>query len=736
MGDVTMKNVGVFSRPRKIAWFVKESDWLNYENIVKFNCHVVGGYYNIIICLNSVLNIDDNDLEFLESYDPDIVVLAPDMIQELVTLDRINPFSVVSFDNVNEHIYSSESGMFGRENIRVSENDIKDKGFPYKNAMIAVAKDNNIYNKLAFVSCGETVQSAPEPCQRYEEIIDDLGYRKSFLSELALNPDKVTQSNFELNKNILSKNKFPLNNPVDIIDMCIKLQATPINRYSFCNITRNYCNEKKYDSRDDNFVLMMSDEFGVKDASIFWNLRATGRYVSWISFSDFNSYIEPIVTYLDKSLNDIDLDSNFDLYNSNVTISGRKEDLEKLVKVKKKINEKIKNKEKLEVATVKVYDGFKSFDFELPYMNVKNAILIGEELNLNYIHNSFGSYILELKCNDLKFPYNKDIEKLICNEYKYIRVSKENNLLVDLCGIHENIQIKNISLRDIFNEVFKTLGKGEIVISSDGKYQKSFIELSEGLENAVKYLTMSPYKNILESFSVKHKQTGKPGWWANSISRNVYNIFEIYKLLGEDKKDYKFGDMYEKFTHIPPELEELNDKAILEKGIYLTCKECAYTSWYPIDNITQKYTCSRCGKEQVYTAFPLLCLKLKDVIVQGMDKHMEVPLLAINHLKQQSKYKFEWIHDSNFTKGKNENLDILCNIDGLIYIGEAKSCKEIEEKQFRYYEEITSKVAIDGIVFATSQTTWDYNTNNMIEELKNSFKGDIIVLTRKELYGN
>lgn len=728
-----MKNVGVFSRPRKIAWFVNINDWPTYEKIVKKNCHVVGGYYNIILCINSNGNIIDSDLEFLISYDPDIAVLAPNMIQDSLPLNKINPLIIINFNEIDDYIYSYEWAISSSENIRVSEKDIKDNEFPYKNAMIAVSKVNKKYNKLAFTSCGDTFQEEPASCQKYEEIIEDLGYRALFLKGFVINPNVLTEQNLDLNEVILSKNKFPLDNPVDIIDMCIRLQSTPINRYSFCNITRNYCNEKKYDSRCDKFVLLMSDEFGVKEASMFWNLRATGRYVSWISFLDINDYFESLLEYLNRNLNNIDLPSHFDLYKSNITISAAKENFEKLITIKERFDEKIKSKENLSIVNIKTYTDFKNFDFELPYMNVKNEILIGEELNLNYINDNFGSFILELKCNDLKFPYSKNIEKLINSEHKSMRISKDNNLLIDSCSITESIQIRNPPLKDIFNEVLKNLGKGEIIISVDGKYQKSFVELSDGLDNAIKYLTTYPYKNILESFSVNHEQTGKPGWWVKSINRNVYNIFEIYKLFDEDKNISNFNEMYSKFKNMPKELDELNEKTILEKGVYLTCKECSYSSWYPIDNLTQKYVCSRCGKEQIYNVFPLICLKLKDVIVQGLNKHMEVPLLAINYLKNLSNYKFDWIFDSNFTGGKKENLDILCSIDGKLYIGEAKSCNYIDHLQFEYYEEIINKASIDGIVFATSQLSWDNNTSTMIKNLKNNFKGDIIILTKENL---
>lgn len=118
---------------------------------------------------------------------------------------------------------------------------------------------------------------------------------------------------------------------------------------------------------------------------------------------------------------------------------------------------------------------------------------------------------------------------------------------------------------------------------------------------------------------------------------------------------------------------------------------------------------------------------------------MQVPLLTLHYLKQTSKHTFEWLPDSNVSWSENGkqisgNIDIICLRDGKFYVGEAKSNNNIDREQFSFYECICKSVAIDGVVFATSQIDWSKGTQDRIDNLKTWFKGDVIILTKKELY--
>ena len=104
-----------------------------------------------------------------------------------------------------------------------------------------------------------------------------------------------------------------------------------------------------------------------------------------------------------------------------------------------------------------------------------------------------------------------------------------------------------------------------------------------------------------------------------------------------------------------------------------------------------------------------------------------------------SHHSFEWVPDSNIywiENGKelHRNVDILCICDGKLYVGEAKSNDEVKADQFSFYEEVCRRVAIDGIVFATSELKWSQGTEHRIKQLKTWFDGQVLVLTKTDLY--
>jgi hypothetical protein len=190
---------------------------------------------------------------------------------------------------------------------------------------------------------------------------------------------------------------------------------------------------------------------------------------------------------------------------------------------------------------------------------------------------------------------------------------------------------------------------------------------------------------------------------------------------------------------LPEEVFDLLKKGLLERGFQLQCATCLYKSWYPVDHVGQTFECARCFQKQVYKANPLWLYKLPEVIFQGFADNMQVPLLALHYLKRQSKHCFEWIPDSNVYwsehgQDKHNNIDILCLCDGKFYIGEAKSNDEIEAEQFSFYESVCQRVTIDGIVFATSRQEWKRSTHQRIDQLREKFHGEIVVLTAHNLY--
>jgi hypothetical protein len=92
------------------------------------------------------------------------------------------------------------------------------------------------------------------------------------------------------------------------------------------------------------------------------------------------------------------------------------------------------------------------------------------------------------------------------------------------------------------------------------------------------------------------------------------------------------------------------------------------------------------------------------------------------------------VYESANQNKPSGNIDVLCLSDGRLYIGEAKSNDRIEVEQLSFYEDVCKRVAVDGIVFATSMPHWSRGTLDHIERLRATFGGEVLVLTSKDLY--
>src|SRR5579872_7485693 len=90
--------------PRSIAWFIRLDEWERLEEIIKYNCAMVGGYFNVFIPLTDEDTLSEKYQQFLIDYDPDLVVMAPG--QKLESLNalfsQLHPFAVIPWDSISE----------------------------------------------------------------------------------------------------------------------------------------------------------------------------------------------------------------------------------------------------------------------------------------------------------------------------------------------------------------------------------------------------------------------------------------------------------------------------------------------------------------------------------------------------------------------------------------------------------------------------------------------------------
>jgi hypothetical protein len=717
--------------PRSIAWLIRLNEWDRLKEIIKYNCAMVGGYFNVIVPLNDQDSIAEEYQKFLVDYDPDLVVLAPEMATTQLDflLSRLHPFSIIQWDLVSGiallDLWSGKSGA----NVTLGSYTVDKKEITRRKSIVASADEKQPdTSRLALVACGDL--------ETQESIVNN------------------------------EEHPFPLSDAVQILKMCCELQR--FRHRSLISSTASYklrfgSPQRPHYLKSNGppaLIILISDNFSLEEAALFWNLRANEVYVAWLSFSDLENNSDEIINWLDADNGGIFywMYTCSDIaFSSSSKNSGRLQVIFDNLKIKR-------HQDQPSSWCVVPYEEVIFYDYVQPYIKQERVVIGKDGSKYSFVPRlpqapTVGEYTVTLEWNGLMLPHNSTLiyEKISpetitgfmpAQTNKEIsrqpvvmprfRFTRERYLKVQI-STETPIEFNRPSSEQIIETLFITTGFSHIEPSSAAKYHISFINRANNLEKVADYLAHSPYRELLEVLS-NNSNKNLPGWiLSNPSKRRVLHHLHLREVLGKPTPSETKKYFNTVSDELPDEAGSLLEKGLLERGFELRCSSCSYKSWYPAQHVSQTFECARCFQTQVYDSNPLWLYKLPEVIFQGFEDNMHVPLLTLSYLKRMSKHYFEWVPDSNVYWFENNtevhnNVDILCLGDGKFYVGEAKSNNEIDSAQFSFYEDICRRVTIDGIVFATSKPYWGRGTSQRIERLKTQFDGEVIVLTEKDLY--
>jgi hypothetical protein len=772
--------------PRSIAWLVRPNDWKRLEVIIKYNSAMRGGYYNVILPVTDRGELSDIHRRFLIEYDPDLVVLAQGM--EATSLDpvmeQIHPFGIINWTAVSGIAtldpWASGSGL------NPSMGLMRDPSL-IKNAFAAVA--NVAFpdtSRLALVACGDIQPRTPMLTSMDEDLhLDANGYRESFLEQLLApghDRDSVRShidesgeivpapDRFELERLIEDGSKFPLQGAVEILNTCYSLQRLYIAR-SFITLTTNGLGENYRDNtyssltttdrirkQTSNVIIIVSDSFGIEEATLFWNLRASRQLVAWLSFIELEGSLDDVTAWLDSDYGGIYYTFVSSGSGSEIIFSSPIDQLPRLQRIVDEMKER-RSTQFLEFLDWQVLPAEQLivYEFERPYSIYERVIVSHQDSKCTLIPRlpqdlGTGNYAITLEWDELMLPPSKKLIDELVSPSTTIAFSPRNIVTMPTfrCTKSRYISIQTSDTSPIqFNkpapdQTIELLLTGadfsRLERSSAGRYHVNFVERAGGLEQASIYLATSPYRDLFDLLS-DNTNNNKRGWILEHPSkRRTLHHLDLCEVLKKPIPSNTQSYFDKSADELPLEASELITKGLLERGFLLRCSFCSFNSWYPIESITNEFRCARCSQVQMYRSNPMWLYKLPEVVFQGLEgDNMHVPLLALNYLNSTRSKHFSWRPDSNIywqnDQGEvSKNIDILCLRDGKLYIGEAKSSDSITADQFAFYEELASQAPVDGVVFATSAADWKPGTVRRIEEMEKTFRGEIIILTHDHLY--
>jgi hypothetical protein len=410
--------------PRSIAWLVFYDDWDSLEEIIKYNCTIVGGYFNIIIPVTGKGDISKEYIQSIFNFDPDIVVLAKGMS----TIPKKNfsfshPFAIISWNDISSIVssdaWSCGSGM--NANVPFSINSRTIKKF-----IVAVEdKARPDQNRFALMACGDV---NPRECNwdsfDGELTLDAVGHRevnlglaikaginpiliqaheKKFTSALDGKIDATDSSSercelefvsapdrLKLANLISEENQFPLRDAVKILDTCCKLQHFPLSelRSSFINLTAYYKKSggtpKRHNLLQDRFpgmVILVSDHFTFDNAVLFWNLRASEVYVSWLSFSDLGENVDQVAKWLDSDFGGKYF-SLVSAFKDKICFSSSNEDQSRLQSLFNNLNKRVTG---IQIGIIPNSDLI-FYDYIRPYLMQESVIVARDQNRCSFIH--------------------------------------------------------------------------------------------------------------------------------------------------------------------------------------------------------------------------------------------------------------------------------------------------------------------------------------------------------------
>jgi hypothetical protein len=295
---------------------------------------------------------------------------------------------------------------------------------------------------------------------------------------------------------------------------------------------------------------------------------------------------------------------------------------------------------------------------------------------------------------------------------------------------------------EIFRDVARPSGLS-CAISDKGFYAENACQKFGGLEKLAGFLRSRSGQLFTSAFLDKTKPE-EDDHLKGALLSDRRRYFDLDSLAATLGSEFEAAQV----------LDRLSSAAVLYRGFILQCQYCRRADWFPLVELSDSFTCKRCHREQVFTQKhwrypnqPHLYYQLDELVYLGLEHNMQVPLLALDILRG-SKDSFLYVHELEYRekaeKDKDKPLlevDINCIADGVLTIGEAKKDDRLgkndkeESETISKQLELAKRLCAHQIVFATASEEWHPSTLDRILKAFAEQRFDLILLTRKQLYG-
>jgi hypothetical protein len=308
---------------------------------------------------------------------------------------------------------------------------------------------------------------------------------------------------------------------------------------------------------------------------------------------------------------------------------------------------------------------------------------------------------------------------------------------IDATLVRPNIRVP--SARQVFDKLADIAGT-RCGTSDKGFYAQEAVEKLGGLNEAAQFLKSAPGLTLVDAFLSKaQNQKGKFDQGVLLDDRRYLNSTALVKVLGG-------------VDHAAKYIDRFSQRGIMYRGFILQCEFCRHSAWIPMKDLTDRFTCLRCHRDQVYTSKhwkvprsqPSVYYQLDEIVYQGLVNDMVVPILTLDYLRRGAVGSFQYTEELEYRKPNTPKpfieCDVSCIVDGVITIGEAKTADRLDatrKKELQIiqdYRQLASMIGARHLVFGTRSDNWDPTTVQNIQDALAKDPVELLFLSKNQLF--
>lgn len=268
----------------------------------------------------------------------------------------------------------------------------------------------------------------------------------------------------------------------------------------------------------------------------------------------------------------------------------------------------------------------------------------------------------------------------------------------------------------LFEMLFESKGF-HIQLSDKGHFQLKSQELFDSQNQFFEFFAESNNRALLDKFL----DAGLKG--GTDQKRRYLKLADFTAVYGED---------------VTKQIDFLIQHSIIQRGMVLKCSHCRNASFYLPGEISTDFKCKRCNAKHIIDSYaglskiePEWHYSLNEVVFQGYQNNMIVPILTLKKLSESSQGTFIQIPEIELRKDllsekPDYESDICCILDGRLIIGECKINGEITQEEIKKYETISKQSNADRIVFGAVKENFKPGSLQRIKKLETDLSQSLI----------